>query len=115
MMRKLALGLLIVLATVSCEKDYGKAPNHMYDFSAKLSVDQWGIETWGGHNFILDEKIENIEQFKECYVNYMAREWDLPVAKEYKKAFYQDHKNVKIRYMGKSYVMYTNKTVDLCQ
>jgi len=114
MMRKLILSLLTVLAVTSCEKDYGKAPNHLYSFSAKVLVDQYGIETWSGHQFVLDEKIENIEAFKECYVSYMAREWDLPIAKDYKKVFYQDNKNVKIKYIGKSYVMMTNKTVDLC-
>jgi len=111
-MKKFLLGLLLIL--ISCEKDYAPGQNYMYDFSALVVKDQWGVETWGGHQFVLDEKIENPEAFKECYVNYLK--WSgLDHDGMYKKIYYADKKNVKIKYVGKSFAKFTVKAQDACQ
>lgn len=106
--------ILLSLVLISCEKDYAPGPNYMYDFSALVVKDQWGVETWGGHQFILDEKIEDVEAFKECYVNYLK--WSgLDHDGMYKKIYYADRKNVKIKYVGKSFIKFTVKAQDACQ
>ena len=105
---------LIPLLFLGCEKSYSPSPNYVYDFSALVIKDQWGIETWGGHQFVLDEKIENVENFKECYVKYL--EWSgLDIDGMYKKVYYTDRKNVQIKYVGRSYSKFTVKSQDACQ
>jgi len=108
----IVIGAMMLLS--SCEKDYGSGQNHIYMFSAKTHVDQWGIETWGGHNFIMDDKVQNMETFKECYVNYLN--WSgLDIDGHYKKIYYTDHKNVNIKYMGTTPHRFTVKAIDNCQ
>jgi len=111
----IGLGLGIVLMVlVGCEKEYSKGNNYVYTFSGLVVKDQWGIETWGAHQFVTDELIEDVESFKECYVNYLY--WSgLDEDGMYKKIYYQDSKKIKIQYVGKTYARYTNKNVNNCQ
>lgn len=118
MSKHLHMGRLILLLSLflftSCEKEYSGGENYIYMFSAKTYVDQWGIETWGGHNFIMDEKITDPESFKECYVNYLK--WSgLDIDGQYNKIYYADPKNVEIRYMGKTFQRFTVKSINNCQ
>jgi len=107
----LGIGLMML---IGCDKEYSKGPNYVYDFSALVYKDQWGIETWGGHQFVIDEQIDDVESFKKCYVAYLK--WSgLDFDGMYSKIYYTDNKNVKIKYIGKSYTKFTIKAVDACQ
>ena len=106
--------ILLLLLFVSCEREYDAYPNYIYTFSCLVEKDQWGIETWGAHQFIVNEKINDVEAFKECYVNYLC--WDgLDVNCNYKKIYYSDTKKVRIEYVGKTPQMFTLDKIDNCQ
>ena len=110
----LAIGFFLILINTSCERQYDAYPNHLYTFSCMTEKDQYGIETWSAHHFVVAEKISNIESFKECYVNYLC--WDgLDYDCHYKQIYYSDTKKVKIEYMGKSFQMTTLDKIDNCQ
>lgn len=105
---------IILFITVGCEKEYSTGKNYAYTFSALVVKDQWGIETWGAHHFVTDEKIGNEESFKECYVNYLK--WSgLDHDGMYKKIYYTDSKNVKIKFIGETYQRFTVPAVNGCQ
>ena len=111
---KRLLILFGILSLTACEKEYSGGQNYVYTFAAKTYVDQWGIETWGGHNFIIDEKIQDVDKFKECYVNYLK--WSgLDFDGQYNKIYYADPKNVSIKYMGTTPNRFTVKSIDNCQ
>ena len=96
--------ILLLLVFASCEREYDAYPNYVYTFSYLNNVDEWGIETWGAHQFVTKTKITNIESFKECYVNYLC--WSgLDDGCEVKKVYYADNKHVKIQYMRESFVL----------
>ena len=81
--------LIIPILFWGCERDFNPNTNYKYTFSAKVVKDEWGIETWGSHHFILDEKIKDMNSFKECYVNYLK--WSgLDVDGMYNKIYYPD-------------------------
>ena len=109
-------GLLIgmgLIMLVGCEKEYTSKPNHAYTFSARVVKDEWGVETWGSHHFITDEKIQNEESFKKCYVAYLK--WSgLDVDGLYNKIYYTDPKLVKIQYIGTTYKNFTVKNINNC-
>lgn len=105
---------MFLMANTGCEKEYSSGKNYVYTFSALVVKDQWGIETWGAHQFVTDEKIENEESFKECYVNYLK--WSgLDHDGMYKKIYYTDHKNVKIKFIGETYQRFTVPAINGCQ
>ena len=111
------IGLVLLIGTIiflsSCEKEYSSGTNYVYMFQAKISTDEWGIENWGGHQFTTDEKIKDIEAFKECYVNYLK--WSgLDVDGLYNRLYYQDTKNISIKYDGTTYVRFTPKQNNIC-
>lgn len=104
--------LLLMVALMGCDREYSQGENYMYTFSARYEKDQWGIEHWGGHHFITDEPIGDVESFKECYVNFL--DWylgdDVP-----KKIYYQDHKLIKIRYERTTPQRFTLPEINNCQ
>ena len=98
----------------SCEKDFHPDVNYVYTFSALVHKDEWGLETWGAHQFIVDNKIENLTKFKECYVNYLK--WSgLDEDGMYKKIYYADPKHVKVEFLKESRLMWTVSAHDGCQ
>jgi len=108
----LLLGILLIVL-VGCEKEYSQGKNHEYIFSALVVKDQWGVETWGSHHFITDEPIENIDKFKECYVNYLK--WSgLDKDGLYNEIFYTNSNHVRIRYRGTTYQRFTIKPINNC-
>jgi hypothetical protein len=111
---KLSLLILTIFFFTSCEKEYSSGKNYTYTFSALVVKDQWGIETWGSHHFVTDEKIENEDSFKECYVNYLKRS-GLDKDGMYNKIYYADRKNVKIQFIGETYQRFTVPAVNGCQ
>ena len=109
----LLLGVLLIVL-VGCEKEYSQGKNYAYTFSALVVKDQWGVETWGSHHFVTDEPIENTDEFKECYENYLN--WSgLDKDGLYKKIYYSKPKNVKIDYIGTTYQRITVKSINNCQ
>jgi hypothetical protein len=111
-MKRYLIFLLLILFT-SCEKEYSSSRAHVYSFQCLIDVDQWGIETWGGHQFIVKDKIQDISEFKECYVKYLC--WnDLDIDCFYKKQYYIDDKFVKIRYEGTTYNRWTLESINDC-
>ena len=106
--------LIIPILFWGCEKDFNPNTNYKYTFSAKVVKDEWGIETWGSHHFILDEKIKDMNSFKECYVNYLK--WSgLDVDGLYNRIYYKDPKDVKIEFDGEVFTMWTVSNQDACQ
>ena len=106
--------VFLVLALVSCERQYDAYPNYVYTFSCLIDKDEWGIESWGAHHFVVSEKIDDIEAFKECYVNYLC--WSgLDVDCHYKQIYYSDTKKVQIKYVGKSPQARTLDKIDNCR
>ena len=106
--------LLLPLLFVNCERNYDSYPNYVYTFSCLIDKDEYGIETWGAHHFVVGEKIDDIESFKECYVNYLC--WnELDVDCHYKQIYYSDHKKVKIKYVGKSTGVRILDKIDNCR
>ena len=105
------LVLFLAFITLGCERDYNPDTNYQYMFQSLYEKDQWGIEHWGGHIFILDEPIKDMASFKECYVNYL--DWgmgnDAP-----KKAYYKDNKHVRITFIKTTQYNFTTPEVDLC-
>ena len=105
---------LFLFLFTSCDKEYSNGKNYVYTFSALVYKDEWGIETWGAHQFIIDEKIENVESFKECYVNYLK--WSgLDFDGMYNRIYYTDHKNVKIRFERETFQKLTVPEINNCQ
>jgi len=111
------MGLVFLIVAIiflsSCEKELTPKPNYRYTFSARVVKDQWGVETWGSHHFITDEKIVNEESFKKCYVTYLKRT-GLDVDGLYNKIYYTDNKLVKIQYDGTTYNNITVKNINDC-
>ena len=109
-MKRIVLLLMVVL--MGCDREYSQGDNYQYTFMALYDVDQWGIKSYGGHQFITDEPIQDMESFKECYVNFL--DWymgnDIP-----KKVYYQDHKNVTITFDGTTPIRFTLPEVNNCQ
>ena len=92
---KFTLLIFTILWLTSCENTYKPNKNYRYTFSGMSHRDNLGRKIYGSHYFILDEKIKDMESFKECYVNYL--EWSgLDEKGLYKKNFYEDRKNVLI-------------------
>ena len=105
--------LILPLLLWGCEKEYSSGENYKYMFQAKIQTDEWGIQTWGGHLFTTDEKIKDIESFKKCYVAYLK--WSgLDVDGLYNRLYWQDTKNIRITYEGKTYSRWTNIDINLC-
>ena len=77
--------------------------NYKYDFSAVYTVDRLGRAEWGGHQFVVDEPITNINSFKECYVNYLNEQKGIG---RYKQIYYNDSNNIQITFMKETYVPY---------
>jgi hypothetical protein len=98
---------------VSCEKELNANVNYKYTFSALVVKDQWGVETWGSHHFIVDEKIQDVESFKKCYVAYLKRSGK-DIDGQYNKIYYQDSKKVKIVFDNETYLNWTYKDMDNC-
>jgi hypothetical protein len=108
----LLLGIGIVLL-VSCEKELNANVNYKYTFSAMVSEDQYGIKTWGSHHFIVDEKIQDIESFKKCYVAYLK--WSgKDIDGMYNTIYYEDNKNVKIVFKNETFMGCTYKSMNNC-
>ena len=105
--------IVAIILLVSCEKEWSTKPNYRYTFSARVVKDQWGVETWGSHHFITDEKITNTEKFKECYVAYLKRT-GLDVDGLYNRIYWTDKKLVKVEYDGTTYNNITVKTINNC-
>ena len=105
--------ILLLLLFVSCEREYDAYPNYVYTFSYLNNKDQWGIETWGAHQFVTKDKITDTESFKECYVKYLC--WSgLDDGCEIKKIYYKDHKHVKIEYVGKAPALSVSIDINNC-
>ena len=85
----------------------------MYMFQGSTHVDNIGRRVYGGHYFTLDNQINDLKAFKECYVNYL--EWSgIDENGEYKKAYYRDKKNIKINLVEERWGNVTINDVDLC-
>ena len=107
------LYLLIILLITSCENTYKPNKNYRYTFSGMSHRDNLGRKIYGSHYFILDEKIKDMESFKECYVNYL--EWSgLDEKGLYKKNFYEDRKNVYFTLEDEVWGRVTVTDADLC-
>ena len=52
---KFSLLIYTVLWLTSCDKEYSKSQGHLYTFSCLVEKDQWGIETWGAHQFVVKD------------------------------------------------------------
>ena len=106
--------VLFALLLLGCEEEYSSTPNYAYTFSYLANKDEWGVETWGAHHFVTNEKIQDIESFKECYVKYLC--WNgLDQDCIIKKIYYSDSKKVKIEYLGKSPAIRTVIDINNCQ
>jgi hypothetical protein len=112
----LATGLLVgigIVLLVSCEKELNANVNYKYTFSALVNKDQWGVETWGSHHIILDEKIKDPEVFKKCYVAYLKRTGK-DIDGLYNRVYYQDSKKVTIVFDNETFMNCTYKDMDNC-
>jgi hypothetical protein len=111
------IGLVFLIGTIiflsSCEKEWTPKPNYQYTFSARVVKDEWGVETWGSHHFITDEKITNEDEFKKCYVAYLKRTGN-DVDGLYNRIYWTDNKLVKIEYEGTTYNNITVKIINNC-
>jgi hypothetical protein len=116
----LLTGIWIVLAFIlssillsSCENSYKPNKNYKYTFSGAAHKDNLGRKVYGSHHFILDEPIQDMASFKECYVKYL--EWSgLDKDGLYKKAYYQDDKNIIIKLFDETWGNVTIQNADLC-
>ena len=110
---KFTLLILTILFVTSCENTYKPNKNYRYTFSGLSHKDNIGRKVYGSHYFILDERIKDVESFKECYVNYL--EWSgLDKEGIYKKNFYADRKNVYFTFEGEVWGNVTVHDADLC-
>ena len=110
---KFTLLILTILFVTSCENTYKPNKNYRYTFSGLSHKDNIGRKVYGSHYFILDERIKDVESFKECYVNYLK--WSgLDVDGLYNTLYYQDTKNISIKYDGTTYVRFTPKQNNIC-
>ena len=110
---RFTLFILFVLWLVSCENTYKANKNYKYTFSCVIEKDDYGRKIYGAHHFILDNQIKDMSSFKECYVNYL--EWSgLDRAAMYKKAYYEDRKNVDIYLVDDVWGGVTVNDADLC-
>ena len=108
-----ALYIVVIFILSSCENTYKPNKNYKYTFQGSTHKDNLGRKVYGGHHFILDEPIQNMTSFKECYVNYL--EWSgLDKNGEYKKAYYRDDKNIKIYLFDETRGNVTVESADLC-
>lgn len=105
--------LFLTLLFVSCEKEWNVNTNYKYTLSVLVVKDEYGIETWGSHHFIVDEMITDTESFKKCYVAYLKRSGK-DIDGLYNKIYYQDSKRVKISYDGETFMNWTVKDMDNC-
>ena len=105
--------LLLMMMFFSCEKEYTSKPNYVYTFSARVVKDEWGVETWGSHQFITDNKIQNEESFKKCYVAYLKWSGN-DVDGLYNSIYYTDPKLVKVQYIGTTYKNFMVKNINNC-
>jgi len=105
------LVLLLAFITLGCERDYNPDTNYQYMFQAMYEKDQWGIEHWGGHLFITDEPIANVDSFKLCYVKYL--DWGRGNSAP-KKIYYEDDKHISIEFVKTTQYNFTIPEVDLC-
>jgi hypothetical protein len=104
--------ILILLLLWGCEGEYSRT-NYKYSFQAKIQTDEWGIQTWGGHLFTTNEKIEDIQSFKKCYVGYLK--WSgKDVDGLYNRLYWEDTKNIKIVYDGTTSIPFTNVDINNC-
>lgn len=110
-------GLLAILGILflftSCEKEFNPNVNYVYTFSVMIQKDEWGIETWGAHQIVLDEKIEDPESFKRCYVAYLKRTGK-DIDGLYNKIYYQDSKRVNVKYERETRMNCTYKDMNNC-
>jgi len=112
-MKRLLVLLLLWTLFIGCEREFKAQENYVYTFSALTNKDEWGIETWGAHQFIVNEEITDVEHFKECYVNYLK--WSgLDIDGMYNRIYYNDPKNVKIKFNNKTYLRWTVKSQNNC-
>jgi len=110
---KFIIFIAIVFLLVGCENTYKANKNYVYTFSCYVYTDDYGRKQYGAHQFILDEKIKNMSLFKECYVNYLN--WSgLDKDGHYKRAFYEDRKNVRIELFDETWGNVTVTDSDLC-
>ena len=109
---KFTLLIFTILWLTSCENTYKANKNYIYTFQGTTHKDNLGRKVYGGHHFITDEKIQDMESFKECYVNFL--DWymgdNVP-----KKVYYQDHKNVTITFDGTTPARFTLPEINNCQ
>ena len=104
--------LLFAVILMGCDREYSQGDNYQYTFMALYDVDQWGIKSYGGHHFITDEPIQDMESFKECYVNFL--DWYMRNSAP-KKVYYQDPKNVTITFDGTTPTRFTLPEINNCQ
>jgi len=110
---KIVTYITIILWLTSCENTYKPNKNYRYTFSGMSHKDNIGRKIYGSHHFILDEKIKDMESFKECYVNYL--QWSgLDKDGNYKKNFYDDRKNVYFTLEDEVWGRVTVTDADLC-
>ena len=110
---KIVTYITIILWLTSCENTYKPNKNYRYTFSGMYHKDNIGRKIYGSHHFILDEKIKDMESFKECYVNYL--QWSgLDKDGNYKKNFYDDRKNVYFTLEDEVWGRVTVSDADLC-
>jgi len=113
MKRLITLLVLSLILLSSCENSYKPNKNYKYTFSGSVHKDNIGRKIFGSHHFILDEQIKDMASFKECYVNYL--EWSgLDKDGLYKKAYYQDNKNIVIYLFDETWGNVTLQDADLC-
>ena len=107
------LYMLMLLLLTSCENTYKPNKNYRYTFSGMSHRDNLGRKIYGSHYFILDEKIKDMDVFKECYVNYL--QWSgLDEKGVYKMNFYADRKNVYFTLQEEVWGNVTVTDADLC-
>lgn len=110
---KFILFISFVFLVTACENTYKANKNYVYTFSCVTHKDDYGRKIYGAHHFVLDEQIKDMESFKECYVNYL--QWSgLDEFGMYKKAYYQDRKNVEITLKDETWGNITVTDADLC-
>ena len=105
--------LILALGLFSCENTYKPNKNYRYKFSGMSHKDNIGRKIYGSHYFTLDERIKDMNAFKECYVNYL--EWSgLDPEGIYKKNFYADRKNVYFTLEDEVWGRVTVYDADMC-
>jgi len=110
---KFTLLIFTILWLTSCENTYKANKNYKYTFSGTTHKDNIGRKVYAFIFYILDEPIQNMSAFKECYVNYL--EWSgLDKDGLYKKAYYQDNKNIVIYLFDETWGNVTTEDTDLC-